>query len=179
MPPSLWQKPYVAFHASKASKSLIKRQCGRVSDSWNNGRKRNSWDNRSTQQIAPRLGFMLEQCYNTFCLHQLYSMPSHHFSCPESTEISNKKKGWNTIPCKTELKARILIENISSFSCKTITRAGQSPQCNHQSSLCSPRGHSFGAICSHLPHAPKIALRLPIKNIKRRRNNWWISNFPS
>ncbi len=59
------------------------------------------------------------------------------------------------------------MKNISGLSCRTITRAGRSPERSHQSSLCSPRDHSSGAIYPHIPHAPKIALRPPIKNIGR------------
>ncbi len=91
----------------------------------------------------------------------------------------DKKDGRNTIPCGTELKAGMLVENISGLSRRTITCAGRSPKCSHQSSLCPPCGYSSGAICPHIRHAPKTALRPPIRNIRRRRNNWWISSFPS
>ncbi len=36
----------------------------------------------------------------------------------------NKKDGRNTILCRTELKAGIMVENISGLNCKTITRVG-------------------------------------------------------
>ncbi len=59
------------------------------------------------------------------------------------------------------------MKNISGLSRRTITRAGRSPVRSHQSSICPSRGHSSGAICPHIPHAPKMALRPPIKNIGR------------
>ena len=82
-----------------------------------------------------------------------------------------RKDGWNTIPYGTELKAGVLVENISDLSRRTITRAGCSPERSHQSSLCSPHGYSSDAICLCIPHAPKTTLSNPIRNIGRRKNN--------
>ncbi len=72
----------------------------------------------------------------------------------------NKKDGRNTILCGTKLKAGVLVENISDISHRTITRAGYSPKCSHQSSFCPTRGHSSSAICLH---TLKTALRPLIK----------------
>ncbi len=56
------------------------------------------------------------------------------------------------------------------LSCRTITRAGCSPEHSHPSSLRAPHGHSSVAICLNISRVSETP-RPPIRKIGRRQTN--------